>query len=345
MAPLKKKPASTCKYLKCMNEVLPRHIFCSFHCCRIPLCRKTREKCDDHYCKSGGWCLEPVSSKTTFCSKHACVKCGNHVERATCAEHYCALKRCSKRKKDGSDYCEEHTCPICSSVYPCEEHTCGNIMCARTISGHGERYCDHHDFHGLLPKISSGEERELFYKARDILSTTCFCHDKKHNSYCALHYYHYEYDKDTSPSNFIQYGLRVGLVKRLMRIGDKKNKSITRDVSQQYGLICNSYCSYGYCYCDVMPKICLSSAVRTLGNLDTQGIPFVEARADVRGDEEVYMISNVGDCEDYIQMAWTIPKSLWDDCQQVPDDDNELESMIRFDYVRRPNGDIDQPFY
>ena len=79
------------------------------------------------------------------------------------------------------------------------------------------------------------------------------------------------------------------------------NESIKPSDSEKYDLVCFNYCSYGYCSCDLMPRI-------------DEYISYKYKKSENK--EDVYLISEEHQTHTDIQpnyMAWTIPSIFVDE--------------------------------
>lgn len=209
-----------------------------------------------------------------------------------------------------------------------------------------EEYCHDHDFSEWKDHVSSPEE---FQWLRTILSTECLCTTHHYN--CSI------YKRPDSPSaatalRMMEYAERIHILHLLQKVIHKKNQSLTREDAQKYNLVCGNYCSYGYCRCDVMPRMYVSNAVQFMNGFrfheesddsddsddDEETVAFQKVVNKTYHD--VYLLSEIvhGDNGHWYgrptKLAWTMPCELWDNPTEYRDISlEEIESMIIFDYL------------
>jgi len=177
--------AHQCQATGCQfPQMNPDHIpFCKNHACSI--CQRPSEVilsvqrvggspfCKSHKCADSACMDSRLRGVQVFCPKHACRKCEGRREHvdplcmvsSLCREHRCAHSDsvCSSSRKDGSDFCELHTCFICvrlgiqgnrgvtdeapRNVCPehvlCAETLLDGTLCCELIAGNGP-FCEAH---------------------------------------------------------------------------------------------------------------------------------------------------------------------------------------------------------
>ncbi|KAI0394701.1 hypothetical protein F5Y17DRAFT_238719 [Xylariaceae sp. FL0594] len=124
-----------CEVGGCLEEQLPREMYCK-----------------SHKCLSDGCCdVRTVDSR--YCLAHRCRSCSRQVqdESRYCAEHKCGVGSCTRRKKRDQDWCSGHGCDetgcplacIIGSDY-CRDHACAAGHCTSKVLRYGSRlgnYC------------------------------------------------------------------------------------------------------------------------------------------------------------------------------------------------------------
>lgn len=247
--------------------------------------------------------------------------CGNEKDRVHCTEHYCQLE-CAKRRMEPSLYCDEHTCPIdgCGASRPCAKHTCRYRYCGEVVAG---EFCHDHDWHDYAT------DDERFNEARRVLNTLCFCRDPSHSSSyiepCMLTAYR---ELVESFEDMVKVAEKVKHLKMLQNVIPMKNGSITLKMTEEYGLVCDNYCSYGYCHCDCVPRIDVDLKSFLYEKEDDDGQRFCSEL----NNHDVYLLSERVLAEDS-HCAWTIPKHVLDG--NAFETEDQLMELVFFEDVVR----------
>lgn len=334
--------------------------FCQYHTCEDYQCKNATEYgmslCNKHLCEHPS-CSKKKMSDTTACYSHICSRCRKQTAvihrddekrqfcpccdrqcRALgcqqprclplkfCPRHKCEVDGCTQIAPDGGGYCRQsHGCRLCSRRAT-ENQLC--IECAKTcniLSCPAHRppdhdspkfFCSAHGCHECHADIFAyGFLRRSPWKSclckNHVLCGTPNCpFPRLSDDHVFCEYCKKGQDKQSTIASSIWRACC-----------DHHNKTINkRNAAETYHLMCQEYCSYGYCTCDLMPRL----------DYNTFTKPLVHARG--KSDEPVILVSPAVRTTDgdATKAAWTLPLvSLQYDDHNY----DYLLSMIRFEDV------------
>lgn len=295
-------------------------LFCETHACRVPTCVHQKSKCPNHHCQSNCgyadkrvFCGRPIEKSGEYCEKHACHDCGPRVDKHQCVVHFCNDKLCGNKKKENSVYCDRHSCPVCNHYYPCADHMCKVDDCKQVgtlFSRH--RYCDRHDMHQFF---DTHIDKDRFNNHVSILNNTCLCYNinKDGHLFSCVRHKHSYINKEDGAEEIARRANIIQFYHDFIMEMKKKNDRITRYDTQEYNLTCVSYCSEGYCSCDLMPHLRFyDTHQHAVWVLDKDDGCAMDTTIRKNSQEEVYILSDVADAR-YTKMTWTVPKKALDD--------------------------------
>lgn len=293
----------------CQNEIKSTEKFCFKHCCRNKECKKSNQKCDEHYCRPNiVFCGEPIKKKGDFCSKHSCPTCKK--SRFECVEHFCKDNKCLNKKFNNSEYCENHTCKICNKYWPCKNHLCKMKDCQCVL---------------LIPFNFC-----LEHSKNELYNHDIPIDEFNKNLFDYWNYIQNKYDENIY-ENYNEFKLKIlkmKFINMFNNVAKKINNDIKLKDSELNNLGCTSYCSYGYCKCDLMPRIKLLEHNHDLN--------FIQKRnTDGWIGETVYLLSLKAILhDDNNYAAWTIPTIFIDEFEEIWDGSKEnIKNLIKFEQI------------
>jgi len=295
-----------CKQIYCNENVEKNKKYCFKHQCRNKDCLKSNRDCDAHYCRPKiTSCGEPVKNKGDFCSKHSCPTC--KISRYECKIHFCQDHFCKEKKKMNSEYCEKHTCRVCNGKWPCQKHVCDIKHCNSMVK-ENLPFCTFHSLEDII-NIDVVDQQEYIENIR------YYWNNHSHNFF--------EYNSVHNYDELIELIKKHKMQDLFSNIFNQINKEIKLSDSKKYDLMCHQYCSYGYCNCDIMPRL-------QIDHFNKKEVLCIE--------EEVYLLSeNVRTHDEYSPsyMGWTIPKIYVDEFYELWDGSvNQIKNMICFEYLK-----------
>jgi len=147
-----------CQNRDCFNKRIEKSRFCEKHTCGI--CWGEFETCG-HKCVVRN-CFE-LPDFENVCRKHLCESCfenGEYVSFQQCSKHKCCIKQCSRRKENGLDTCNMHSCKVCQAPSVgrhrvCELHRCSytNTSKAKCVNVGQDSADGYHCFHHQPGKL------------------------------------------------------------------------------------------------------------------------------------------------------------------------------------------------